>query len=471
VAVGDAAVEIRIWSTGERSALPLRTLEARQMNPNSILFAADGTKLALDGGEWGRLTARVWDLAGPPAAEPQLIHRSDTITLIGGTFDPSGHWFVIPQISVGASFWALHESHAAVIAQHRDDVSSIVFAGDGKWVVSRSNDGTIGAWPLSPGAGAERRIPTGREWYGPLAADPASSRIVAAGEGHVRLVRLAGGPARELEGFSRETAIRGLAFGDGGRLLAAAVGPPERVRVWNLETGAVQDIGLPAGVREQVQVQVHCPWFLGRDVLLVSAYNWETKEGRADPGLLRVDLSTGTMRVLGPVPNRSFVMSRGGDFGVGIYESAPPSERTELVQFNVAEGTSAPLAGYGSHPLSVALDPTDSLVATGDADGTVRIGRLTGGEPHLLSGHEGNVWAVAFSPDGRWLASGGGDRTIRLWPVPDVSKTPLHKRPHAEFLTVLRSHTNMRAVPDPQSPTGWKLEAGPFPGWAKLPEW
>jgi hypothetical protein len=21
------------------------------------------------------------------------------------------------------------------------------------------------------------------------------------------------------------------------------------------------------------------------------------------------------------------------------------------------------------------------------------------------------------------------------------------------------------------SPTGWKLEAGPFPGWAKLPEW
>ena len=28
---------------------------------------------------------------------------------------------------------------------------------------------------------------------------------------------------------------------------------------------------------------------------------------------------------------------------------------------------------------------------------------------------------------------------------------------------MLRSHTNMRAVPDPQSPTGWKLEAGPFP--------
>jgi hypothetical protein len=52
----------------------------------------------------------------------------------------------------------------------------------------------------------------------------------------------------------------------------------------------------------------------------------------------------------------------------------------------------------------------------------------------------------------------------------DLSKTPLHKRPYQQFLAAIQSHTNVRAVPDPQSPTGWKLEAGPFPGWAKRPE-
>jgi len=70
----------------------------------------------------------------------------------------------------------------------------------------------------------------------------------------------------------------------------------------------------------------------------------------------------------------------------------------------------------------------------------------------------------------RWLASAGEDRTIRLWPVPDVSKTPPHLRTHEEVLARLRSWTNLRVVPDPQSATGWKLEVGPFPGWAKLPE-
>jgi WD40 repeat protein len=123
----------------------------------------------------------------------------------------------------------------------------------------------------------------------------------------------------------------------------------------------------------------------------------------------------------------------------------------------------------GRRPLAV--DPSGTLVATGAFDGTVRIGPIAGGEPHVFLGHRSYVRALAFSADGRWLASGGGDQTIRLWRVPDLSGTPLHKRPLAEFLAVLHSHTNLRAVTDPQAANGWKLEAGPFPGWAKLPEW
>ena len=55
--------------------------------------------------------------------------------------------------------------------------------------------------------------------------------------------------------------------------------------------------------------------------------------------------------------------------------------------------------------------------------------------------------------------------------MPDLTKPPLHTLPHDELLAKLKSLTNLRAVRDPASDTGWKIEIGPFPGWDTVPEW
>jgi WD40 repeat protein len=117
----------------------------------------------------------------------------------------------------------------------------------------------------------------------------------------------------------------------------------------------------------------------------------------------------------------------------------------------------------------VAHDPTGTIAVSGSSDGVVRVGPVTGDEPHLLYGHTLDVFSVAVSPDGKWIASASQDGTIRLWPMPEG--TPLHTLPYEELLARLRGLTNLRVVPDEASGTGYAVRVGPFPGWRTLPSW
>lgn len=55
--------------------------------------------------------------------------------------------------------------------------------------------------------------------------------------------------------------------------------------------------------------------------------------------------------------------------------------------------------------------------------------------------------------------------------MPDLTKPPLHALPQAELLAKLGSLTNLRAVRDTSSPTGWKIDLAPFPGWKDVLTW
>lgn len=55
--------------------------------------------------------------------------------------------------------------------------------------------------------------------------------------------------------------------------------------------------------------------------------------------------------------------------------------------------------------------------------------------------------------------------------MPDQSRPPLHTPRHDELLAKLHSLTNLRAVRDSSSDTGWTIELGPFPGWRDVPTW
>jgi WD40 repeat protein len=140
------------------------------------------------------------------------------------------------------------------------------------------------------------------------------------------------------------------------------------------------------------------------------------------------------------------------------------------VLLDLGTGSTTPLTSHGDRVTAVAMDAEGTIAVTGDMDGVIRVGPITGEEPHLLLGNPDEIYALAVDPRGRWIASASGTE-VRLWPMPDLSKPPLHTLPREELIAKLKTLTNLRVVRDEESATGWKLTVGSFPGWETVPSW
>jgi WD40 repeat protein len=197
-----------------------------------------------------------------------------------------------------------------------------------------------------------------------------------------------------------------------------------------------------------------------------------TADGRlltaSEAGLQRWDLETGDSKLLAEDAQGCIPFADGRRLLLRMFTGSRYQEAAAILDLETDVVT--PIDSHGDRIVSMALDPTGNIVITSSDDGTVRVGPVTGEEPHLLLGHK-NAFSLAVDPLGRWIASVVDRNTICLWPMPDLSKPPLHTLPRSELLAKLKSLINLRLVPDEESPTGWTLTHEPFGGWETVPTW
>jgi len=302
-----------------------------------------------------------------------------------------------------------------------------------------------------------------------LEIDPTGQRLLLSGQrGQVLLVPIESGVPRKLEGFSASTSVFTNAFDRAGRQAAAAPyisAPHEKViRIWDLDSGVVKVLGPLDGAANG--------WEDGFNGLSFTPDGHLVSCNRI-AGLHLWNVEDGTRRTLykaqdGQKVCMAVAVSPDGRHVLHL-SGADDYHADDVVSTDVEQGTSRVLPGLVGG-LAIAIDSTGTLMATGDSEGIVRVGPVTGTEQHLLLGHKGLVRALAISPDGKWIACGGDDRLVRLWPMP--KGRPFHTLPYDEILRRLRAITNVRVVAEAKSPTGYRLdESGPFPGWKTVPSW
>ncbi len=416
--------------------------------------------------------ARLWDLASLPGARPLVLRRAGSSLLPSAALHPAGDWLVVAGLDERVDFWPVRRNPwPAIVDGCRATGSALAFSADGRWLVTSCGPAEFKAlhlWPL-PGTGP--RI-LGKVEAPPLlnlAPDPGGRYVFGVGFDRSAVIPMDGSPARILPS-SQGSIHTGAAVSPSGRRVATAYSSgsgEKKLYVWDVESGAAKAFDIP---------QLPPP-DLGRGVTSAAFADEATLYTSGGGGLRRWNVEDGTSTLVAATPGRAMRMALvpGGRQAVTQlepYESALGS-CSGIERRDFGTGKAEPLPAFGDCVWfgSFALGADGQVVAAGGLDGVIRVGRLSGGEPHLLSGHKGAVLYVALSPDLRWVASVGEDNTLRLWPMPDLSKPPLHSLPREELLARLRSLTNLRAVRDTASPTGWHVETGLFPGWRDVPAW
>jgi WD40 repeat protein len=458
----DASSVIRMWSLSAQSGVPVRTFfglpksESERDVPRHILRFDPGGSWMVSVNIQDR-TTYLWDLSASSGAEPTVLRRGGQPPF-GLAVHQTGAWIAVADIFT-VSLWPLSRNYSLVLARSAARIVSVAFDPEGRWLISSSWDGTIRRWSHSGEDHEQGKIlfDAGEVLVNFMCLSPDGQRV-AAGlfDGRVVVVPISGGPARELTGFG--SAVWAVAFDPTGRQVAAGGGEKSKqdavIRIWDLQDGGEQVLDAGDGV------EIGGVEFLADGRLLV--WNQEA-------GLRLWDVETGTFELLVPgAVGWLGALSPDGRHVLGSRLDEVDGS-AEVFVYDLQEKGLRILSSHGDAIFWVGWHPSGQQVLSGDRNGIVRAGPVTGEEPHLLFGHEGFVGGGAVHPDGHWIASAGIDGTVRLWPMPRGQ--PFHALPHEELLKRLRSLTNYRVLADPEAATGYRLEYGPLPGWKEVPAW
>jgi WD40 repeat protein len=184
---------VRLWDATRDT--PLHTLRGHQGTLRKVRFSPNGDLVA-SGADDG--TVRLWETA--TGREVRVLGpQAERVVSLG--FHPGGQRIGVTLSGGGVGVWDLQGRRVATMRGHRGDANTVVFAREGKWMITSGDDATIRAWDLESGraawfasavVGAPPQAFTHEGWRSlqhPSAVSPAATQWRAAIERSARLAR------------------------------------------------------------------------------------------------------------------------------------------------------------------------------------------------------------------------------------------------------------------------------------------
>jgi serine/threonine protein kinase/WD40 repeat protein len=472
LASSDTSGEVRIWSIVMKTNPLVRVIEPGGQVWDVVLNSSGTVLAAIDPFESG---IRLLDLTMP--REPMLLKRADSL-FSGLAYDPAGRCLV-STAGTQLQFFNTRNEYPYVFKKNSMPGTFVAFISDGKSLLVGSQHEGVHLQKLGETADVTSSpiVFKPESPINDIDLEPSGEKFVmGTWRQGVLLASLATGKMQQLPGPPR--LYCSVSMSPDGLYAAGASYLPGSsdseadysrndatadIQIWNLQTEEMQTLAdgklkYPVFVQYGSDDRVFSGDFSGRLI----EWNVRNRTSRlvqkGDGPVNSLAISKSLRYLLASISQRP---------RKGVYPGK--SETIEVILHDLREGTSKKITSHGNRVVSLGFGNDDKMIVTGDYEGIVRIGPITGEEPYLLFGHRGPVSSVEVDPNGEWIASASGDSSERLWRMPEGQ--PFHTLPYNELLDRLRRLTNVRVVEDKNSPNGYRVTYAPFPGWEKVTSW
>jgi WD40 repeat protein/beta-lactamase regulating signal transducer with metallopeptidase domain len=388
--------------------------------------------------------------------------------------------------------WDLRERRIAFRYRgHSATVNAVVFSPDGRSIASAGNDAVVRVWSAIDGADV-RLFDGHANWIFALAYSPDGLELASAGyDRHIRIWNLkSGSSVRTLNGHA--AAVRAIAYSPTGRHLASA-GGDGRLAIWDAESGAsIRSIavfrgavraiafspdgtriaaggddravrfwnladGVPSAPIALADAVTALRFTPGGTVLLAGQFGGQIANIRPQTGTVRGSVGptrpvhTDAIAALLTASNGHALLSVSHDGTIFAWPSAGLPETARRASYDHA------------HPVTcTATSPDGRWIATGAADGTVRIWNCEAALEHRrIAAHVGGTIAMAFLGNSRLLTV-GRDENVRIWDMSNGQVVRHLALPSADVRIALSPDARQLAVVGPKIAGAmvWDVETG-----------